>query len=79
MALPRLFVKEAFMVSRQAFVENKEGIPLTPYASPMLQGLSIRGRRRCPRYMGMWVRRSSRGRRWRCMGSGRMIRCWRTG
>ena len=33
MALPRLFAKEAFLVSRSAFVEKKEGIPLTLYNS----------------------------------------------
>jgi uncharacterized membrane protein len=36
--LPRIFLKEAFMVSRQAFIEDAKGIKLTPYNSPLLQG-----------------------------------------
>jgi len=38
MDLPKLFVKEAFMVSRKAFVEKKEGIVPTLYTSPILEG-----------------------------------------
>jgi uncharacterized membrane protein len=38
MALPKLFVKEAFLVSRQAFVEKKEGIKPVRYDSPILEG-----------------------------------------
>jgi uncharacterized membrane protein len=40
MALPKLFVKEAFLVSRRAFVEKKEGILPRLYPSPILQGIS---------------------------------------
>lgn len=50
--LPRLFLKEAFIVSRQAFVEDKKGIPLTPYASPLLQGFVSNGRAALPSIYG---------------------------
>ncbi|HVX86535.1 MAG TPA: VWA domain-containing protein [Phycisphaerae bacterium] len=43
MALPRLFAKEAFLVSRQAFVEKKEGITPTLYPSPLLEGFETAG------------------------------------
>jgi uncharacterized membrane protein len=43
MALPKLFLKEAFMVSRKAFVEKKEGIPPVMYSSPVLEGFLGQG------------------------------------
>jgi uncharacterized membrane protein len=43
MALPKLFLKEAFLVSRKAFVENKEGIPPVLYTSPILEGFLTQG------------------------------------
>jgi len=50
--LPKLFMKEAFLVSRQAFIEDKKGIPLTPYASPLLQGFIIQGKAQLPSLYG---------------------------
>ncbi len=50
--LPRVFLKEAFIVSRQAFVEDKKGIPLTPYASPLLQGFVVGGKAALPSIYG---------------------------
>jgi Ca-activated chloride channel homolog len=50
--LPRLFVKDAFMVSRQAFIEDVNGIPLTPYASPLLQGFIEQGKATLPSIYG---------------------------
>jgi len=38
MALPRMFAKEAFIVSRSAYVEKPEGITPTLYQSPLLEG-----------------------------------------
>jgi uncharacterized membrane protein len=43
MALPRLFAKDAFLVSRQAFVEKKEGITPTLHPSPLLEGFESAG------------------------------------
>ena len=43
MALPKLFVKDAFLVSRKAFVEKKEGITPTLYSSPILEGFARPG------------------------------------
>jgi hypothetical protein len=45
-------MKEAFLVSRQAFIEDKKGIPLTPYASPLLQGFINQGQARLPSIYG---------------------------
>ena len=50
--LPKLFMKEAFLVSRQAFIEDKKGIPLTPYASPLLQGFINQGKAQLPSIYG---------------------------
>ncbi|HUO09746.1 MAG TPA: FixH family protein [Phycisphaerae bacterium] len=41
--LPRLFAKEAFLVSRRAFVENPKGIQPTVYNSPLLEGFLTPG------------------------------------
>ncbi len=38
MALPRVFAKEAFLVSRKAYVEEPKGITPTLYTSPLLEG-----------------------------------------
>jgi uncharacterized membrane protein len=43
MAIPRLFAKEAFLVSRKAYVENPKGITPTLYNSPLLEGLLSTG------------------------------------
>ena len=48
MALPKIFVKEAFIASRNAFVEKKEGIQPRIYDSPLLEGM----RRGVPRVYG---------------------------
>lgn len=39
MMLPKIFAKEAFIASRNAFVEKKEGIAPTLYTSPVLDGI----------------------------------------
>lgn len=52
MALPRLFAKEAFLVSRKAFVEKKEGIGLTLYTSPLLTGFMSTGVPKVYGYVG---------------------------
>jgi uncharacterized membrane protein len=43
MAIPRLFAKEAFLVSRKAYVENPKGIAPTLYNSPLLEGFLTTG------------------------------------
>jgi uncharacterized membrane protein len=50
--LPKIFLKEAFLVSRQAFIEDKNGIALTPYNSPLLQGFINQGQTRLPKVYG---------------------------
>jgi uncharacterized membrane protein len=50
--LPKIFLKEAFMVSRQAFIEDKKGIALTPYNSPLLQGFINQGKTQLPPIYG---------------------------
>ena len=50
--LPRIFVKEAFLVSRQAFIEEKDGINLTPYNSPLLEGFLEGGKASLPPIYG---------------------------
>jgi uncharacterized membrane protein len=50
--LPKIFLKEAFLVSRPAFVEDKNGITLTPYNSPLLQGFINQGRTQLPKLYG---------------------------
>ncbi len=50
--LPRLFVKDAFMVSRQAYVEDVKGIALTPYSSPLLEGFINNGQASLPKVYG---------------------------
>ncbi len=50
--LPRLFLKDAFIVSRQAFIESKEGFGLTPYNSPLLQGFLQDGKAQLPKIYG---------------------------
>ena len=50
--LPKIFLKEAFMVSRQAFIEDAKGIGLTPYNSPLLQGFINQGRTQLPKVYG---------------------------
>jgi uncharacterized membrane protein len=43
LAIPRLFAKEAFLVSRKAYVENPKGIAPTLYNSPLLEGFLATG------------------------------------
>jgi uncharacterized membrane protein len=50
--LPRLFMKDAFLVSRQAFIEDANGIKLTPYNSPLLQGFLSQGQASLPSIYG---------------------------
>ncbi|HEY4330149.1 MAG TPA: glutamine amidotransferase, partial [Phycisphaerae bacterium] len=50
--LPRIFMKEAFLVSRQAFIEDKNGIKLTPYNSPLLQGFISQNKAQLPPIYG---------------------------
>ena len=50
--LPRLFVKDAFLVSRQAFIEDVKGISLTPYNSPLLEGFINNGQASLPKVYG---------------------------
>ncbi len=50
--LPKIFMKEAFLVSRQAFIEDKNGIALTPYSSPLLQGFINQGKAQLPPLYG---------------------------
>jgi uncharacterized membrane protein/Mg-chelatase subunit ChlD len=52
MALPRLFAKEAFLVSRKPYVEKAEGITLTLYSSPLLQGFREKGVPKVYGYVG---------------------------
>ncbi len=52
MDLPRIFIKETFIASRNAFVEKKEGIAPTMYDSPLLEGLLSRGVPKVYGYVG---------------------------
>ncbi len=52
MAIPRLFAKEAFLVSRKAYVENPRGIPPTLYNSPLLEGFLTSGVPKVYGYVG---------------------------
>jgi len=52
MQLPKLFAKEAFIVSRNAFVEKKEGIVPRLYQSPLLEGFVEHGIGGVPRIYG---------------------------
>lgn len=50
--LPRIFSKEAFIASRNAFVEKKEGIVPTLRDSPLMEGFLDRGVPRIYGYVG---------------------------
>jgi uncharacterized membrane protein/Mg-chelatase subunit ChlD len=52
MALPKLFAKEAFLVSRQAFVEKQEGFTPALYQSPLLEGFTGTGVPKIYGYVG---------------------------
>jgi uncharacterized membrane protein/Mg-chelatase subunit ChlD len=52
MALPKLFAKEAFLVSRQAFVEKLEGFRPALYQSPLLEGFTSTGVPKLYGYVG---------------------------
>ncbi len=52
MAIPRLFAKEAFLVSRKAYVENPNGIAPTLYNSPLLEGFLSSGVPKVLGYVG---------------------------
>ncbi len=52
MNLPRIFSKEAFIASRNAFIEKKEGIVPTLYDSPLMDGFRDHGVPRVYGYIG---------------------------
>ena len=52
MNLPRIFAKETFIVSRNAYVEDEKGMTPTLYQSPLLEGFLTKGTGGVPKIYG---------------------------